>query len=128
MDLVALKGVADYAARIVSGIAKANKETRDQWKTAVSGLQKAVLQTKVYVSALDRGKPISRRTEQRLVALWKDAAIGFYDLDGSLAERLQLKAEYWAQPEAWTSQQVRDAGIALDHVAEYTRQLLRERR
>ncbi len=128
MDLVALKGAADYAAKVVSGIAKASKETRAQWETAVSGLQKAVLETKVYVSALARGEGISRPTEQRLVILWRDAATGFYDLDGSLAERLQLKAEYWAEPEAWTSQQVRDAGIALDHVAEYTRQLLRERR
>jgi hypothetical protein len=126
MDLVALKGVADYAAGIVSGIAKANKETRDQWKTAVSRLQKAVLQTKLYVSALDRGEPVNRRTEHRLVDLWGDAATQFYDLDGSLASRLQLKAEYWTQPQAWTSQQVRDAGIALDHVAEYTRQLLHE--
>jgi hypothetical protein len=128
MDLITLKGTADYAAKVIGKIARANKETREQWKTAVSRLQKAVLQTKLYVSALDRGEPMNRRTEHRLVALWGDAATEFYDLDGSLASRLQLKAEYWTQPEGWTSQQVRDAGIALDHVAEYTRQLLHERR
>jgi hypothetical protein len=126
MDWVTLKGIADYAANAIGEIRKANKETRNQWKTAVSELQKAVLQTKVYVSALDCGEPVSRRTEKQLVALWRDAANGFYDLDGTLAERLQLKAEYWTQPQAWTGQQVRDAGIALDHVAEYTRQLLHE--
>jgi hypothetical protein len=126
MDLTLVKAAADYATGVLRSVAGQKKETREQWKLAVSKLQEAVLQTRLYVSSLDRGNPIDRAEEQRLVALWSAAAGGFYTLDSTLAERLQLKAEYWTQPESWTSEQVREAGIALQHVAERTRQLLRE--
>jgi hypothetical protein len=126
MDLVAVKGVADYAAKALRAIAKQSAENKAKWKAAVSLLQDAVLETKTYVASLDRGKAGQLSEEQRLVELWKAAATSFYALDGNLAARLQLKAEYWTQPELWTSQQIRDAGIALDHVAAYTRQLLHE--
>lgn len=76
--------------------------------------------------ALHRPPPSKLTEEHRLVGLWSTAANSFYTLDGALAARLQLKAEYWTQPELWSSDQVRDAGIALDHVAAYTHQLLHE--
>ena len=86
----------------------------------------AVLETQVYAASLGRGSRVNRTKEIELVSKWRNAAEGFYTLDGALAERLQLKAEYWTEPESWTDQEVHDAGIALGHVAERTRQLLYE--
>ena len=71
---------------------------------------------------------MNRQVERSLAEAWQRAAGEFYGLDGVLAERLQLKGEYWIQPESWTDQQVLEANISLQHVAEYTRQLLREGR
>ena len=34
----------------------------------------------------------------------------------ALYERCFLKAEYWADPERWTDEQIADAGIALDRM------------
>jgi hypothetical protein len=78
------------------------------------------------VAALDRTSPRDRGVEAQLSTLWQQASIAFYGIDGQLAERLQLKAEYWTQPEQWSDQQVADANISLQRVAEYTRQLLHE--
>jgi hypothetical protein len=126
MNWKEMKTVAEYAAEALRYNARAQATTRAKWKRALPKLQKAVLETQLYVASLDREESLDRKEERRLVKLWRTAAARFYALDGELAERLQLKAEYWTQPEAWTSQQVRDAGIALQHVAEYTRQLLHE--
>ena len=38
----------------------------------------------------------------------------------------EKEAEYWTNPKLWTGAEVREAGIALDRVAELTRQLLYE--
>ncbi len=126
MDLALLKTAADYAAAVIRGVIRAEATTKLRWKKAVGHLQDAILQTQVYVSSLDRGEHVNRSREAALVTLWRTAATHFYGLDGDLAQRLQLKAEYWAEPESWTSQQVQDAGIALQHLSEYVRQLLYE--
>jgi hypothetical protein len=126
MDLIALRTAADYASNALRAIANQSAERKANWKMAVSLLQQAVLETQAYVASLDRGRAAQLSKKHRLVRLWGAAAASFYTLDGDLAARLQLKAEYWTQPESWTSQQVRDAGIALEHVAACTRQLLYE--
>ena len=118
MDLTLLKTVADYAAAAIGAVIRGDETARLQWKGAVSQLQDAVVQTEMYVTSLDRGQQVDRSREGSLVTLWRTAATQFYGLDGDLAQRLQLKAEYWTRPESWTNQQVRDAGIALQHLSE----------
>jgi hypothetical protein len=128
ISLVVLKAVADYAGRAVGAVLDADAKTRARWRLAVPQLQDAVLETQLYLTSHADGQPADRDAEKQLVRLWRDAATAFYTLDGRLAERLQLKAEYWTEPNAWTRQQIVDAGIALQHVAEHTRQLLHEGR
>ena len=127
-ELTLIIAFADRLAAWLKNLLDADVETRTRWKGAVQLLQEAVLSTKAYVAQLDRGKPANREVERSLSDAWQRTAGAFYGLDGSLAERLQLKGEYWIQPEIWTDQQVLDANISLQHVAEYTRQLLREGR
>jgi hypothetical protein len=126
MDWIAMKGIAEYVTGVLDAVLKRSAATQEQIKKAVAELQAAVLETLQYVSSLEGGKPPDRQAEAHLVSLWKVAAGAFYGIDGTLAERLQLKAEYWTNPESWTGAEVREAGIALDHVAELTRQLLYE--
>jgi hypothetical protein len=115
-----------FAGGILRDRIKKGEETKGQWQSAVEKLQEAILQTQVYAAALDRGEPQDLNVEQELIAKWRVVAAAFYGLDGSLSEKFQLNAQYWTDPGAWTHQQVVDAGIALQHIAELTRQLLRE--
>jgi hypothetical protein len=126
MDLTLVKTAADYALKAIDAIKNADSRTREEWKAALPKLQKAVLETQLYLAPRAEGQSADRQAETRLVRLWRDAATAFYTLDGELAARLQLKAEYWTEPEAWSRQQIVDAGISLQHVAEHTRQLLHE--
>ena len=100
----------------------------NQLRTAIASLQHAVLETQSYIAAGNRGEAPKRDAEIELSRVWQRASLEFYRLDGDLANRLQLKAEYWRTPEIWTSQQVVDAGISLDQIAQLTRQLLYEGR
>ena len=126
MDWVAIKGAAEYVTGRLGEVVKRSETKREQSKKAVGELQKAVLETLLDVSLLERGERPDRQAEGHLVSLWGAAANAFYGIDGTLAANLQLKAEYWTDPQSWTSAQVREAGIALDRVAEFTRQLLHE--
>ena len=127
-ELSLIVALGDRLAGWLRSLLVADKDTRNRWKGAVRVLQEAVLNTQAYVAQLDRGTPVNRQVERSLAEAWQRAAGEFYGLDGVLAERLQLKGEYWIQPESWTDQQVLEANISLQHVAEYTRQLLREGR
>jgi hypothetical protein len=126
IDLVNLKIVVDYARDAFSAVMKADAQTREAWRAALPKLQEAVLQTQLYWASQADGRLADRQAETRLVAMWSDAATAFYTLNGELAARLQLKAEYWTEPKAWSRQQIVDAGISLQHLAELTRQLLYE--
>lgn len=124
LNLSEIKAIADYLTTVLNSFLKRNDTTREESKKAVGELQTAVLETLLYVSSLKKGEQPDRHAETHLVSLWKAAANAFCGIDGALAERLQLKAEYWTDPKSWSSHEVREAGIALDHVAELTRQLL----
>ncbi|MCC2644047.1 MAG: hypothetical protein K0S45_4460 [Nitrospira sp.] len=126
MDFELSKAALELLKTVFKRISTSNKETRDSWRAAVSSLQVAVLETQTYVATVERGASLNRQREAELVVHWRNAAVGFYQLDGKLAESLQIKATYWTQPEAWSMEQVHEAEISLQHVAEYTRQLLRE--
>ena len=122
---VLAKGASQLATWL-KWLRDADEATRERWKQAIAVLQTAVLETQSYVARVGRGEAADRAVEHQLFNRWAAASNAFYSLDGPLAARLQLKAEYWTDPEAWTSEQVREAGISLDHVAQYTRQLLHE--
>ena len=127
-DATVVLATLDRVASWLSALLDAHKDARRKWRHAVRALQKAVLATQAYAAELERGEARNPRTERHLSSLWGTAAIGFYGLDGALAERLQLKSEFWTRPEVWTGEQIDGAGISLQRVAEYTRQLLRESR
>ena len=128
VDVTTLVAFAERLAGWLKTLVEANAATRARWKGAVVLLQTAVLQTQRYVAQLDRGGTVDRDAEMALALAWQSAADAFYGLDGALAERLQLKAEFWTYPEQWTDRDVVQANIALEQVAQYTRQLLREGR
>jgi hypothetical protein len=114
----------------LSGIAQWLKDQASvrgkRMEDAVRALQTAAIQTNLYEVARRKRDTRDTGREADLASLWSAAATAFYRLDADLAERLQLKAEYWTDPEAWTSEQVRSARIGLQQITELTRQLLRE--
>ena len=95
-------------------------------EAAVRALQTAALQTNLYEASFRAGKLRDTTREGELVGLWGSAAGSFFCVDPDLAERLQLKAEYWTEPDAWTPEQIHDARVSLQQITELTRQLLRE--
>jgi len=94
---------------------------------AVKAVLLAVNETKLYIASLDRGEPKRRDQERLLVQLWTDAAVAIRRSDPQLAERLQMKAEYWADPENWTAHDIKSAAIGIEAVAARARELLAAR-
>lgn len=90
---------------------------------SVKAILLAVNETKAYISDRHRGSH-ARDRERLLVQLWTDAAVSIRRQDPEFAQLLQMKAEYWANPENWTDADVRRAVIGIEVVAGRARALL----
>ena len=90
---------------------------------AVKAVLLAVNETKAYITDWNNGIR-SRERELHLVRLWTDAAVAIRHNDRDFAHQLQMKAEYWTDPEKWTSDDVERVGIPINVVAERARSLL----
>ncbi len=112
----AISQIGDWLDR---GARRAERED-----AAVKAVLLAVNETKLYIASLDRGEPHRREHERLLVQLWTDAAVAIRRSDPELAERLQMKAEYWADPENWTEHDIKSAAIGIETVATRARALL----
>ena len=114
----ALNGVGLWITR------RERKNERDD--AAIGSVLAAVNATKRYLAQRDRGDPIDREVEGKLVELWTSAAVHIRRSDRDLAARLQDKAAYWTNPENWTAQEVSDNRIQIDDIAEEGKRLLRQ--
>jgi|ERR1700731_2637477 len=113
----ALNGVGLWITR------KERKNDRDD--AAVRSVLVAVNATKTYLARRDRGEAVDREAEGKLAELWTSAAVNIRRSDMDLATRLEEKADYWANPDNWTDEEVRANRIQIDEIAEEGRRLLR---
>ena len=112
----ALTGVGLWITR------RERKQERDD--AAVRDVLTAVHTTKRYLASRERGEPIDRESEAELVTLWTTASVHIRRTDPGLAQRLQLKAEYWTNPENWAPEEIVSNGILIEEIAEEGRRLL----
>ena len=112
----ALSGVGLWITR------SERKQERDD--AGVRNVLIAVNTTKSYLARRERGEPIDRGAEAELVTLWTTASVNIRQTDPDLAQRLQIKAEYWTNPENWSDEEIVSNGILIEEIAEEGRQLL----
>ena len=98
-----------------------NREMRDNALRAVSH---ALNETYIYYHGLERGKERNSEIEEQLSRYWAAAAIPIRHIDRELAMICEHKSEYWINPEHWTPEDVKRAGIELGKVREDYRQKL----
>ncbi len=98
-------------------------ERQERADAAVKAVLLALNETRAYIADWNAGRR-SRDRELLLVRLWTDAAVAIRRRDRDFAQQLQMKAEYWTDPEKWTSADVRRAGISIKSVAGRARTLL----
>jgi hypothetical protein len=90
---------------------------------AVKAVLLAVNETQAYITDWSAGKRVRER-ELLLVRLWTDAAVAIRRKYPDFAQRLQIKAQYWTDPERWTAADVERAGIEIEKVAGQARAFL----
>ena len=83
---------------------------------AVSALSAAALETRKSLARYKAQGARGVRSDPKLVELWRQASLSLIRVDGALARRCLIKADYWANPSHWTRSRVEEAGIALDDV------------
>lgn len=92
--------------------------------SAVEAVLRAVNETSRYIADSTAIRRRSRADEVALVRLWQQAALELRRTDPALSRRLQMKAEYWADPSSWTEREIARADIYLDDIKRIARQML----
>ncbi len=95
-------------------------------RQAMRELLKALGKTKVYIARLKRGDA-DPAEEEMLVELWLSAAAAFQGINPELSIQLELKGEYWTDPDAWSDTDVTKAGIHIKDISEKAREILGEK-
>jgi len=114
-----LKGVIEWLQR-------RHELEQTRMEQSVRALQAAAIQTKSIRGGIAQRHRRDAAHEGKLAALWSHAAATSFRLNRDPAERLELKAEYWNDPDAWSPEQIVAAQISLQRITDLTRQLLRE--
>ncbi|MGD0712003.1 MAG: hypothetical protein ABR968_12585 [Bacteroidales bacterium] len=91
--------ILDGLVKILGPIATLSKDKRELKDSALRAISNALTETYLYYNDLDRGGKRNRDREGLLFKYWSAAAIPIRHFDPSLAEKCDLKAEYWLNPE-----------------------------
>ncbi len=91
---------------------------------ALASLQLALTNTLQYVERSNGEKCLDRETEYELSQAWGDAAIKMRHVSRELAERLDNKAQYWADQLKWSQEEVIDKRIRLTEMREELHRLI----
>jgi hypothetical protein len=97
-----------------------------EYDEALRAIKNALIETKLYLADYRRTNVENRETEKMLARLWIDAGVAIRKYDRGFAERCFSKSEYWTNPADWDSTQIREAGIKIERIDEYFRQLALE--
>lgn len=96
----------------------------EDYKKALLSVYFAANETKIYVATVKRRHKPDTRREAELSRLWTQAAVEIRELGPVLAQKCLLRGDYWADPTAWTEQELEQAKISLKEIFERSRGLL----
>jgi hypothetical protein len=128
-----MTGEIGVVAKFFDGLIKVfdlglqEKGRRDKaYDDALKAIGDALVETKLYLAQCQEKNSENRKNEPSLARLWIQAALAIRRYDPMLAERCFSKSDYWTDPAKWDAIQVREAGIKIERIDEYFRQLARE--
>lgn len=119
-----LTGIVKSLFGLVPTLLSLPKERRELRDTALRAILVALEETYLYYRDQDRGKSRDLDKEAQLVRYWSAAAIPMRHVDANLAQRCDMKAEYWLNPESYDREQISELGIGLESVRNAYRTLL----
>ena len=124
ITLTNLIAVFNSIATWLKTLGSFSEKQEARYKAALRALYLAANETKAYVATLKRRKNPDQDRELRLSKLWVDAAIELRKINKALAKKCILKAEYWADPTAWSDKQIDNTRDSLKEIYNECRKLL----
>jgi pimeloyl-ACP methyl ester carboxylesterase len=85
---------------------------------AISALQEALLETRVYVTNRRAGLDRDAGVESRLSRVWSDAGTAIHPYDTELAGLCYVKGQGWADPELWEDPRFANLPTELNDMSE----------
>ncbi|MBD0851953.1 hypothetical protein [Maribacter arenosus] len=110
-------------AKILGPISTLSKDRRELKDSALRAILNALNETYLYYRDLDRGLERNPEREELLVKYWSAAAIPMRHFDRDLAEKCNIKSDYWLSPELYDDAKITELGIGLDNVRQAYRKM-----
>jgi|SRR5579859_6976475 len=116
-----IQGLSNMLGPIATSV-----QEKSKWKDeALRAISYALDETYLYYRDIEHGRLPNREREAMLVKYWSAAAISLRHFNPTLAEICDVKAEYWVNPDNYTSQDIENLGIGLNSVRQAYRKMLR---
>lgn len=120
-----LNEILQGLGNILGPIATASRERTQMKDEALRAISHALDETCLYYRDIGHGRLQNRDREAMLVKYWSAAAISLRHFDQNLAMRCDTKAEYWLNPENYSTEDINNLGISLESVRQAYRKMLR---
>ena len=118
-----LSALAKYIAQWLRGLRKASAERKAECIRAINAVIVGVRRTQAYTRQRDLGSP-DHRTEADLAVMWTQLGHELERLKvPKLAKRCDVKGQYWASPERFSTEWLDQADVGLSAVDALARQL-----
>lgn len=99
----------------VKSLKNASSQTKVQLNKAIPAMATALRETKAYIAQQQQGGASTGR-HQEIARLWRTAAVEIRPVNEELADRFELKAQAWTNPEDWPAERVEKTRIAITQV------------
>lgn len=124
VNAAVLLGIATALQGLLTQVSEDRVREDEQFRRALKEVLRALNKTKAYIADRTCGQPRDRAREEELSLAWTRASGELWGVDPDLAERCELKGEYWADPAAWDQDDIEQARIGIEQVSEEARSLL----
>jgi len=91
--------------------------TSEKRTKALVAISEALQKTKQYIILRnEHNKPRDLQKEHELSDLWSQASIFAREFSPEFAKRLQVKGNFWLNPDEWDFDKIYDSGIHIDRI------------
>ena len=131
MELAAIIGSLTPLKQWFDFLRTKHEKGRERYQEALEAVYTALNETRIYLGSLDSKSLLNtanlsrnKEKEANLSRLWTQASTKMRNVDHQWAIICFEKGGYWANPEAWSDDELKEAGIKIEDVIKEAQELL----
>lgn len=116
MDVPGIQWVIERINWLIDRFAEREDKRTQQLTEGIDALVEALMETRLYYGTYRQTLIRDRKREEKLSRIWVKTSNKLRRVDEDLADRCNMKGQYWADPQTWTDNEYASAIISIENV------------